>query len=301
MRRLLVPGKYQIPKPANIPDFIKRPPHHISKLIPEIYSHQEAGKIRSSAMIAASTRSLVDQLFTKPMSTHEIDLSCQKYIISRNAYPSGIGFHGFPRATCTSVNEVVAHGIPDERILSESDVVNVDITCFYNGYFGDCSTNYCLAPDQNTKNMMESVKTLVLRTIEFIRPGMSLYEIAACMDTVKKELRIEYKTVNYFCGHFIGDTLHSKPDVMHSIIGLDSVTISNMKSFKLKPGHVFTIEPILVEEGTEGDLWPDGWTVVTKDKGITVQHEEMVLITENGAEILTIADDKDPIKLIHIS
>ena len=247
----------------------------------------------SQELNLSSSANYIDILARSRPTTHAVDLVVGSYLVSRGAYPSGVGFMGFPRAACISVNEVVAHGIPDLRPLEKGDILNVDVTCYKDGLFGDCSGTFGFhTSDEVTLRFISAPQELVKTACSRLQVGMSLFELADLMDKERSMIG-PYHCVSYFCGHSIGKSLHEKPNIFHTLKGLNSETLKDLKEERLRDGQVITIEPILVEQGGDpkGVIWPDGWTWVTADGSRTAQHEEMVLISELGPEIFTVPDD----------
>jgi len=271
-RSFVVPSSIPRPPPATRADFCQK------VRIPDLHILRESARIASSAL-------LLSRSLAKPgISTEFIDTEVSRYIVSRAAYPSGIGFMGFPKSICTAVNEVVAHGIPDQRPLVDGDIVNFDVTCFKNGFYGDNSDMALVGTvDDAGKLLVDTTREALDAAISFCQPGRKFSVIAEAIDQVASSKG--FRVVDYFCGHFIGKEMHIAPNIHH--------TRGNylMDKLVMEEGMVFTIEPILVEGSTEAEVWKDGWTYVTKDRGRTAQCEHMVLITSNGKEVLTIPDD----------
>jgi methionine aminopeptidase type I len=270
---------------------------YLEKLVTEEYvdSLRQIISVGSPDTVYKSRRLYIDYLIHHPLTTHAADLMVGAYLVSRSAYPSGVGFMGFPRATCTSVNETVAHGIPDLRPLETGDIVNVDLTCYLDGFFGDCSATFIYgASETETSALVAAPNALVRKTIESLHENMSLFDLAALMDEEREKIG-NFKCVEYFCGHSIGRHLHEKPNIFHTLEGLSEDVKQSLRNERLFRGQVLTIEPILVaKEGeTKGKLWPDGWTWVTVDGSWTAQHEDMVFLGEDGPEVLTVPDDEN--------
>lgn len=284
-RPTLVEGAYKVGPAYSVPSSIPRPHANTRPAFcQKIDLVTEAPLARVSARIAASGLALAKRLASVGTTTESIDMEVSRYLVSRGAYPSGIGFMGFPKAICQSVNEIVAHGIPDSRPLESGDIVNFDITAYKDGFYGDNSDTFMIgdvAPDH--ARLVEATREALHAAISLCRPGQRFSRIA---DEIGKVAEREgFGVVDYFCGHFIGREMHIAPNIHHTR------NVEIMKRIEMSPGMLFTIEPILTEGSPEGELWKDGWTYVTKDKGRTAQAEHMVLITENGAEILTVPDD----------
>jgi len=275
-------GEYIFGNAHDVPNHISRPHergpvHFCQKIKPD-----ELKRVRESARIAASSLLLAKKLALPGVTTEYIDYEVSRYIVGRSAYPSGIGFMGFPKSICTAINEVVAHGIPDTRPLQDGDIVNFDITSYKHGFYGDNSDMALVGNvDDQGKQLVAATRDALQAAIEVCRPGQKFSAIAEAISAASRG----YNVVDYFCGHFIGKEMHISPNIHHTR-GVDV-----MENLTMEEGMLFTIEPILVEGSIEAEIWPDGWTYVTKDKGRTAQAEHMVLITSDGHEVLTIADD----------
>ena len=284
-KRSLLEGEFKVGPPFHVPDHIKRPHSGGPTSFAQRVSAEDLIFLRESARIAASSLTLAKKLSVPGTTTEEIDDEVSRYIVSRGAFPSGIGFMGFPKSICQSVNEIIAHGIPDGRPLQDGDIVNFDVTAYKNGFYGDNSDMASVGNvNQEGVRLVNATREALLSAIDTCRPGQRFSVIADAV--VKVAEREGFGVVDYFCGHFIGREMHIAPNIQHTR-GFEA-----MDKLIMEPGMVFTIEPILVEGQADPEVWKDGWTYVTKDKGRTAQAEHMVLITEDGHEILTIPDDE---------
>jgi methionyl aminopeptidase len=283
-------GAFPFGPPFLVPGSIPRPHRRGITEFAQKLERNDVDKARESARIAASAL-LYARSLTKPGNTTEfIDTQISQYIVDRKAFPSGIGFMGFPKAICQSVNEIIAHGIPDSRPLRDGDIVNFDITAYKDGFYGDNSDTFLVGTvDQAGRNLVEATKEALNAAIHICRPGQRFSAIANEITRIAK--RGGYGVVDYFCGHFIGREMHIAPNIQHSSTGSFACDSGDYKNLRMEPMMLFTIEPILTEGSTEGEVWNDGWTYVTKDRGRTAQAEHMVLITDSGHEILTIPDE----------
>ena len=201
-------------------------------------------------------------------------------MVSEGAYPSTLGYRGFPKSCCTSLNEVICHGIPDDTILIDGDILNVDITAYKDGFHGDTNATFLIG------NVAEKVVQLVERTrqsldraIAAVMPGRPINVIGRTIESYAK--RFNYGVVRDFTGHGIGEAFHSGLVIPH-------FDAAPNYSNTMEVGMVFTIEPMLTLGSYEWDLWKDNWTVTTKDKSITAQFEHTLVVTDSGAEILTL-------------
>jgi methionyl aminopeptidase len=284
-KQTLQDGRHSFGSALTVPPTIIRPHKRAVTEFAQRISSGEIQFARESARIAASALALARKLAVSGTTTEQVDLETARYIVSRQAFPSGIGFMGFPKAICQSVNEVIAHGIPDSRPLENGDIVNFDITAYKGGFYGDNSDMVSIGSvDQSGQRLVDSTREALEAAVHACRPGQKFSVIADAVTRVAT--REGFGVVDYFCGHFIGREMHIQPNIHHTR-GFDV-----MDRLEMVPGMLFTIEPILTEGTTEADVWTDGWTYVTKDKGRTAQAEHMVLITQDGHEILTIPDDK---------
>jgi methionyl aminopeptidase len=215
------------------------------------------------------------------VSTDELDKIAHQFLIEHNAYPSTLGYRGYPKSICTSINEVICHGIPDDTVLVDGDIINVDITAYIDGYHGDSNQTFIVGEvKQEVQDLVERTRDALARGISVVAPGRQINLIGRAIESYAK--RFNYGVVRDFTGHGIGESFHSGLIIPH----YDSAP---MYSDEMKVGMVFTIEPMLTLGTHHWDMWPDGWTVVTKDKSITAQFEQTIVVTEQGADILTLA------------
>ena len=283
-RPSLVDGAYWFGPPFPVPAHIPRPHESTQTKFCQRVKHDELEYARSSARIAASALAFAKSLVKTGVTTEAIDTEVSRYIVSRKAFPSGIGFMGFPKAICQSVNEIIAHGIPDNRPLEDGDIVNFDITAYKGGFYGDNSDTFLVGNvDEEGKKLVAASREALEAAIHICRPGQRFSCIADEIQRVS--CKYGYGVVEYFCGHFIGREMHISPNIHHTC------NVDIIKNLTMETGMLFTIEPILTEGGTEYEIWNDSWTYVTKDRGRTAQAEHMILITETGHEVLTIPDD----------
>ncbi|KAI8083367.1 methionine aminopeptidase 1-like protein [Gilbertella persicaria] len=208
----------------------------------------------------------------------EIDEIIHKATIERGAYPSPLNYYKFPKSVCISVNEVICHGIPDKRPLKDGDIVNLDISCYYNGFHGDMNATYCVGNvDAKGKQLINTARECLEKAIAMVKPGVRYRDFGKVIeDHAKKN---GFSVNRTFSGHGINQLFHCAPNVPH---------YSNNKAIGIiKPGHCFTIEPMICEGGWRDEIWPDNWTAVTSDGKRSAQFEHTLLVTENGCEILT--------------
>jgi methionyl aminopeptidase len=281
-RAPLVPGT-QSPW-RDVPASIRRP-EYVGRKAPARWTGgdvQDAGtvaRMRVASRIAAQALAEVGRHVTPGVSTDELDRIAHDFLVEAGAYPSTLGYRGFPKSCCTSLNEVICHGIPDSTVVADGDIVNVDITAFIGGVHGDTNATF-LAGDvsEEVRLLVERTHEATMRGIKAVRPGRQLNVVGRVIESYAK--RFGYGVVRDFTGHGIGETFHSGLYVPHyDNPGLDVV---------IEPGMTFTIEPMITLGTHEYDMWDDGWTVVTKDRRWTAQFEHTILVTDTGAEILTL-------------
>ena len=279
----LKPGKIS-PRRA-VPAHIDRPEymyHSGPEVVTagDIKSPETIEKIRVAGRIAAQALQVVGEAVRPGVTTDELDRIGHEFIISHNAYPSCLGYMGFPKSLCTSINEVICHGIPDDRLLEDGDIVNVDITAYYDGVHGDtCAMFEVGNVDEESHLLIERTRNAMMRGIKAVRPGREINVIGRVIESYAH--RFDYGVVRDFTGHGVGEAFHSGLIVPHS----DAAPAHNEV---MEEGMGFTIEPMLNLGGIEWEQWDDDWTVVTKDRGRSAQFEHTIVVTEDGAEILTL-------------
>jgi methionyl aminopeptidase len=232
-----------------------------------------AGKIAGQALVAAADAIAVG------VTTDEIDRIGHEFLCDHGAYPSTLGYRRFPKSLCTSVNEVICHGIPDDRRLEDGDIVNIDITAYIDGVHGDTDATYLVGDvAEDKRQLVERTHEALMRAIKAVRPGRPINVIGRVIETYAR--RFGYGVVRDFTGHGIATAFHSGLVIPH----YDEPAYTT----QIETGMTFTIEPMLTLGTYEWDMWDDGWTVVTKDRSWTAQFEHTLLVTDEGAEILTL-------------
>ena len=214
------------------------------------------------------------------VTTDEVDRVGHEFLLDHGAYPSTLGYRGFPKSLCTSVNEVVCHGIPDSRAIEEGDIVNIDITAFVGGVHGDTNATFFAGEvDEESRLLVERTHEAMMRGIKAALPGRQINIIGRVIE--RYAARFGYGVVRDYTGHGIGTSFHSGLVVPHfdAAPGHDAV---------IEPGMTFTIEPMLNLGTPDWQMWDDGWTVVTADGRRSAQFEHTILITDDGNEILTL-------------
>ncbi|MFZ4065602.1 MAG: type I methionyl aminopeptidase [Rhodoluna sp.] len=268
-----------------VPDSIVRP-EYVGKPAPAQYtgsnvkSPEQIAKIRAAGRISAQAIALVGEHAKPGVTTDELDRIAHDFITSQGAYPSTLGYRGYPKSICSSLNEVICHGIPDNTVLEDGDIVNIDITAYLDGYHGDSNQTFLVGDvKQEVRDLVERTREALNRGIAVVAPGREVNLIGRAIESYAK--RFGYGVVRDFTGHGIGESFHSGLIIPH----YDSAPLY---SEVMEVGMVFTIEPMLTLGTREWEMWPDGWTVLTKDKSITAQSEHTLVVTESGAEILTL-------------
>lgn len=243
-----------------------------------IKNQEQIEKIKESAKINNAILDLVGEKIKAGMTTNEIDKIVYDYTISQGAEPAPLGFHGYPKSCCTSVNNQICHGIPDDYVLQDGDIINVDVSTIYNGYFSDASRMYMIGEvSEEAKRLVEVTKECMMKGIESVKPWTRLGNVSHAVQTHAEENG--YSVVREFGGHGIGLEFHEDPFVFH--YG------EKEEGMLMVPGMIFTIEP-MINEGHH-DLFIDeenGWTSYTEDGKLSAQWENMILVTEDGYEIL---------------
>ena len=238
----------------------------------------EIWRLRVAGREAAGVLTHLAGLVRPGVTTDELDVAAYEECSRRRIYPSTLNYHGYPKSICTSVNEVICHGIPDSRPLADGDIVNLDVTVYVEGMHGDCSSMVCVGDVNPVARQLVEGSLLCLQAgIAAAAPGRPFYELGRAIESVASGLG--YSVVRQFVGHSIGAQLHTGFQVLHHY--------SPSESRRLEPGMVFTIEPMINAGTFRAVTWDDGWTAVTADLGRSAQFEHTVLITEHGVEVLT--------------
>ncbi|XP_021633847.1 methionine aminopeptidase 1B, chloroplastic [Manihot esculenta] len=266
-----------------VPDHIPKPPYVGSDVLPELSKehqfHDSEGiaRMRAACELAARVLEFAGKLVRPSVTTNEIDKAVHQMIIEAGAYPSPLGYGGFPKSVCTSVNECMCHGIPDSRQLQDGDIINIDVTVYLNGYHGDTSKTFLCG------NVSDALERLVKVTEECMEKGIAVCKDGASFKKIGKRIsehaeKYGYGVVDRFVGHGVGTVFHSEPIILHH---------RNEMPGTMVEGQTFTIEPILTMGGIKCVTWPDNWTTLTADGSPAAQFEHTILITKTGAEILT--------------
>jgi methionyl aminopeptidase len=231
-----------------------------------------AGRIAAQAMHAAAA------IISPSVTTDDLDQVVHEFLIDHRAYPSTLGYRGFPKSCCTSVNEVICHGIPDARPLKDGDIVKIDVTAYIGGVHGDtCATFYCGEVDERSRLLTERTQEALIRAINAVKPGRQVNVIGRVIESYAR--RFGYGVVRDYTGHGVHTTFHSGLVIPH----YDEPAYDTL----IKPGMTFTIEPMITLGTGDWYMWDDGWTVLTADGSRCAQFEHTLAVTENGAEVLT--------------
>ena len=277
-----MPGK--VSSRLEVPSNIDRP-EYAWKSAPATFngSHvrtpPEIERIRAAGKIAAQAIALAGAAAKPGVTTDQLDKIVHDYVIGQGAYPSTLGYRNYPKSCCTSVNEVICHGIPDDTLLEAGDIVNIDVTAFLDGYHGDSNQTFKVGNvTQEVHELVERTREALVRGMSVVAPGREVNVIGRAIESYAK--RFDYGVIRDFTGHGIGEAFHSGLIIPH----YDTKAYSDV----MEVGMVFTIEPMLTLGTHHWDMWADQWTVLTKDKSITAQFEHTLVVTETGYDILTL-------------
>lgn len=236
--------------------------------------------MRAAGRDAASVLEMIAPYVVPGATTEELDQRCYDYIVNElHDIPANVGYHGFPKTVCASVNHVVCHGIPGDKKLKNGDIVNIDVTVIKDGFHGDTSYMFCVGePSVLARRLTDVTRQAMIAGIKMVRPGIRLGDIGHAVQQVAEANG--FSVVREYCGHGIGRVYHEDPQVLH--YGTPGTGI------EIVPGMAFTIEPMLNVGRPEVKALPDGWTVVTKDHSLSAQWEHTILVTEDGFEVTTL-------------
>ncbi|WP_290617956.1 MULTISPECIES: type I methionyl aminopeptidase [unclassified Arsukibacterium] len=244
----------------------------------------EIEKMRVAGRLAAEVLEMIGPHVTAGITTDELNTICHDYIVNQqHAIPAPLNYHGFPKSICTSVNQVICHGIPNDKALKEGDIVNIDVTVIKDGYHGDTSKMFVVGkPSIMAERLIRITQECLYLALKLVKNGVRLGDIGhAIQQHAEKH---SYSVVREYCGHGIGAVFHEDPQVLHyGKAGTGEV---------LKTGMCLTIEPMINAGGRHSKMLKDGWTVVTKDRSLSAQFEHTLLVTDDGCEILTLRSDE---------
>jgi methionyl aminopeptidase len=267
----------------SVPESIDRPPYADTGDVepwdePRVKSPEIIERMRVAGTVAAEVLALAGHMVAPGVTTEEIDIFVHDQFVERGAYPSTINYHGYPKACCTSVNEVICHGIPDSRPLEDGDICNIDVTGFIGGVHGDTNATFFVGNvDAESRQLVEVTETCMWLGIEAVKPGRPISDIGRAIEDHAKRYR--YGVVRAFVGHGIGEQFHTDIQILHYYDSRANVI--------MRPGMTFTIEPMITLGTSNYKIWDDEWTAVTSDGKRTAQFEHTILVTDDGYEVLT--------------
>jgi methionyl aminopeptidase len=246
-----------------------------------IKNADEQARMRVSGRLAADVLDMIGEHIRPGVTTNTLDRLCNEFIVNvQGTIPANVGYRGFPKTVCTSVNHVVCHGIPNERVLKSGDIINIDVAIIKDDFHGDTSRMYYVGkPPVQAQRLTETCRAAMWRAIDLVRPGAFLGDIGHAIQDATESAG--YSVVREYCGHGIGRVYHEDPQVLH--YGEPGTGL------ELAAGMVFTIEPMINAGQRHTRVMPDGWTVVTRDHSLSAQWEHMILVTPTGHEVLTLS------------
>ncbi len=245
-----------------------------------LLSSREIEKMRRAGQLAAELLDHLESMVKPGVSTLEINDEAERWTLEHGAKSAPLGYHGFPKSICTSINEVICHGIPnDKEILKDGDIINIDVTPILDGYHGDTSKTFFVGTPSNTaKRLVEVTEECLYRGIAAVKPAGKIGDIGAAIQEYAEAQG--FSVVRDFVGHGVSNVFHTPPQIPH--YG------TRGKGKKIRPGMVFTIEPMINEGTWEAEVMADGWTALTKDRKLSAQFEHTLAVTDDGVEILTL-------------
>ena len=245
-----------------------------------IHTPEDFEGMRRAGRLAAETLDMIVPHVRPGVTTAELDAICNEFILARGAISACLGYRGYPKSICTSINHVVCHGIPGERVLADGDIINIDVTVILDGWHGDTSRMYVAGtPSTRSRLLLDVTYESLMLGVAAVKPGATLGDIGHAIQVFVEKHR--FSVVRDFCGHGIGRRFHEAPNVLH--FGKPG------EGPRLKPGMFFTIEPMVNVGRPDVKILDDGWTAVTKDRSLSAQFEHMVGVTETGCEIFTLS------------
>jgi len=282
VRAALKPGELSPRRP--VPSHIPRPeyvdkPAPTRSTDPWVQPPEIIEAMRVASKLAAQALQEGGKAVAPGVTTDHLDAVVHEFLCDHDAYPSTLGYRNFPKSCCTSLNEVICHGIPDSTVIEDGDIVNIDVTAFIGGVHGDTNATFLAGEvSEEARLLVERTHEATMRAIKAVRPGRQLNVVGRVIEAYAN--RFGYGVVRDFTGHGIGRSFHSGLVVLH----YDEPSVTT----ELEPGMTFTIEPMINLGAIEYDIWPDNWTVTTKDRKWTAQFEHTIVVTDSGAEILTL-------------
>ncbi|KJV56266.1 methionine aminopeptidase, type I [Orientia chuto str. Dubai] len=251
----------------------------------ELAQQEFIKKMRIAGKIAASTLEMIEQHIQPGVTSNILNKICHDYIISHDAVPAPLGYKGFPKSICTSVNHVICHGIPNDKLLKNGDIINIDVSLSKDGAFADtCKMYFVGQPSVMAKRIVQCAQECLYYAINQVKDNASIRNIGRVIQ--KNARKYGYSVVRNFCGHGIGRMLHQNPQILH----YDDASYENQY---MKAGMTFTIEPMINVGKPDVTILPDGWTAITKDRSLSAQYEHTLLVLSDGVEILTLRNEED--------
>jgi methionyl aminopeptidase len=245
----------------------------------DVKSAEQLERLRRACRAAARVLRVAGEAVRVGITTDALDGIAHEETVRLGGYPSPLNYRGFPKSLCTSVNEVICHGIPDGRPLEDGDIVNLDVTVYLDGMHGDCSATFLVGDvDPDGRRLVEVARECLAKGIAAVRPGRPISDVGRAIEAHAS--RHGYGVVRAYCGHGIGESFHTALQVPHHF--------DPSAARRMEPGMTFTIEPMITEGSWEDTLWSDGWTAVTRDGKRSAQFEHTIAVTPRGAEILTV-------------
>jgi methionyl aminopeptidase len=283
MRAPLTPGEQsprrQVPITIARPEYVDKPAPARNTEPTYVQTPEVIEAMRVAGRIAAQALQEGGKAVKPGATTDDVDAVVHEFLLDHGAYPSTLGYRNFPKSCCTSLNEVICHGIPDSTLIEDGDIVNIDVTAFIGGVHGDCNATFPAGEiSEEARLLVERTHEATMRAIKAVRPGRALNVIGRVIESYAK--RFGYGVVRDFTGHGIARSFHSGLVILH----YEEPKVDTV----IEKGMTFTIEPMITLGGIDYDIWDDGWTVTTKDKSWTAQFEHTLVVTDNGAEILTL-------------
>jgi methionyl aminopeptidase len=268
---------------VKVPPAIRRP-EYVGNAAPRaydgdnIYDAEAIDRIRRAGRIASGALDAVGAALRPGMTTTDVDAIGHEYVVAHGAYPSTLGYRGYPKSSCTSLNEVICHGIPDSTVVNDGDIINLDVTCYVNGVHGDTNATFFVGEvDEESKLLTLVAEECMWKGIEAVVPGRPISDVGKAIETHAKLHRMG--VIRAFIGHGIGELFHSDIQVLHYF--------DSRNNMIMRPGMTFTVEPMISLGTWQHKMWDDDWTAVTADGKRTAQFEHTLFVTETGVEVLT--------------
>ena len=255
--------------------------HHHEEDVIYLFGDQDFEGMRKAGRLASQTLDFITPHVKAGITTGELDKLCHDYILAHGATPAPLGYRGYPKSICTSINHVVCHGIPGDKKLMEGDILNIDVTVIVDGWYGDTSRMFSIGKiNLRARKLIDTTYEAMMRGIEVVKPGATLGDVGYAIQNFAEKQG--FSVVRDFCGHGIGRIFHTAPNVMH--YGKPGTGL------ELKQGMFFTIEPMINSGKYQVKILEDGWTAVTRDRSLSAQFEHTLGVTANGYEIFTVSE-----------